>query len=1451
MTTTEKHIRRQWVQNLLDKYGHNDGKRVVDRFCEAMPDQGEDVSPLEVMIQILSSECHRYEEDERVAVRLLLDDHDKTTHPSFVETARKLQENVDISAIRRPLLSEQFYRFIEQHADTVDDVFFKVIHTTSSFPLSLFGWKTLYRSYLMKTHEGVVERLDHMWYRIALFLHRDDWGKVANTFRGLRQGHFIHATPTLFAAGTIRPQMASCFLQGTRVLTSLGYKDIESIQPGEKVMTHHLTWKFVVASHTNRRNGRPVYHLQVYGTSHPIRATADHPFLVYDKNKRDFCWRNVEDLRRGDWIASSEQPVQEYTVDYDPQLTRNLDMIKGILFVYQFMSYPGESSCHQTVEIRSSKLGSFLSILPTVGIEYDYMGEGIRLKNISRWYPIKIKDYIPRSRTHFYDFLRGIRWTRFYHRGYYTLPTDRWNVLREVLEMKRISWKDVDNSDHKRILTRSSFSWFSHWFEKTIDGRRVVRLLSIQESRVNHGDDDLVHTLSVEKDHSYVVENVIVKNCFLVGMEDSVTGIYKTLSDCAQISKWAGGVGIHVSEIRGQNSYIYGTNGRSNGIVPMLKVYNDTARYIDQCFEGSTLVFTKRGLVPIRDLCVGEDRVLTRLGTFEDITKKLVYTLPPSELMEVEVDTPWGDTEKVIVSRAHTILWRYTTSPPDLNHQDQEGMVPLEEAKWKWQTCYVPLRQVHPIEWDVSDCYAMGVLYRILVSVNELEYRGRLISKDTTRVHTFLQTHYYGAFKMYRISEVFSEWEIHLQLKDRIVKTPHPLDLSMLNTRSPPMYFLLGSPQEKANAFWKGWSSVDKNGEVYDDKLSMAPAWQFWGKYCQGQRWNGQIRKIETYQGTEPVVVYDLEVMNDPSYQTIMGVVHNGGGKRNGAFAVYLEPWHSDVLPFLSAKRNTGPDEERARDLFYALWIPDYFMECVENDKDWYLMSPPQSSSLNRVWGKEFEEMYLRYIEEGRYTQKIRARELWKEILRSQIETGTPYLLYKDTCNRKSNQQNLGTIRSSNLCCEIIEYSDEKEYAVCNLGSISLPKCLFTPKTVFPEDIWIYGKDNCPYCRLLTGMLKERGISFVYRKNTEALSEQEIVRIRDKKTVPVVYTDGVYIGGFTEMWDKYLTPEFDFQRLGDITETLVENLNIVIDKNAYPLEECKRSNLRHRPIGIGVQGLADVFFRLLLPYDSSRARELNRRIFECIYYHALSASCRLAAKTGTYGSYEGSPLSKGIFHFELPGNQVQPILHLDWEALRLQIRIHGVKNSLLVAPMPTASTSQILGNTESFEPLTSNLYVRRTNAGEFYVTNPVLKWILRLLGEWDTPVMEQLVLWKGSVKGISCLPATLKTVFRTVWEIPQKAQIEMAADRQAFIDQSQSFNIHLTDPDPEKLTKIHFYGWKKGLKTGSYYVRTRASISSQNFTIDPEKTSSLSTTIKTLKEEDSSANHKSCEACSA
>ena len=510
-------------------------------------------------------------------------------------------------------------------------------------------------------------------------------------------------------------------------------------------------------------------------------------------------------------------------------------------------------------------------------------------------------------------------------------------------------------------------------------------------------------------------------------------------------------------------------------------------------------------------------------------------------------------------------------------------------------------------------------------------------------------------------------------------------------------------------------------------------------------------------------IVPMLRVYNDTARY-----VDQGGNKRKGAFAVYIEPWHADIFDFLDLKKNHGKEEARARDLFYALWICDLFMQRVEENADWTLFCPNECPHLHETYGENFEKLYLEYEAAGKGKQTVKARDLWMAILDAQIETGTPYMLYKDHANRKSNQKNLGTIRSSNLCTEIMEYTDENEVAVCNLGSIALSKFVKEDKT------------------------------------------------------------------------------FDFDKLYEVTRVLTRNLNKVIDKNYYPIEQAKNSNQKHRPVGIGVQGLADAFILMRYPFDSAEAKTLNKAIFETIYFAAMSESCQLAKEEGPYASYEGSPISQGLFQFDMWN--VQPSNRWDWETLRQDILKNGVRNSLLVAPMPTASTSQILGNNECFEPYTSNIYTRRTISGEYIVVNRHLLQDLIQLGLWDEDMREMLIAANGSIQNIDGLPQEIKDLYKTAYEIKQRDIIDMAADRGAFICQSQSLNLFVESPNYAKLTSMHFHAWRSGLKTGMYYLRSKAAVDPIKFTLSAKHQNKFQN--KAQEELDKKANSSEGLTCS-
>ena len=711
--------------------------------------------------------------------------------------------------------------------------------------------------------------------------------------------------------------------------------------------------------------------------------------------------------------------------------------------------------------------------------------------------------------------------------------------------------------------------------------------------------------------------------------------------------------------------------------------------------------------------------------------------------------------------------------------------------------------------------------------------------------------------------------------------------------------------------------------------------------------------KIIGTNGQSNGIVPMLKVFNNTARY-----VDQGGGKRSGSFAIYLEPWHADMEDFLELRKNHGDEEMRARDLFYALWIPDLFMKKVNSDDYWYLMCPNKCPGLSECYGEDFEILYEKYVKEEKYNKKMKARELWFQILDSQMETGTPYMLYKDAINKKSNQSNLGVIKSSNLCCEITEYSNEEETAVCNLASLSLPR--FVEKNILgetPYNIMIYSKTNCSFCKMAKSRLKEFGCSYEEILLDDDDERKQFYEKCSKETgkniqsVPQIYIDELHLGGWSELKEK-LVFTFSHDTLQKVTEIVTENLNHIIDCNFYPTTKTYKSNMNHRPIGIGVQGLADTFAKMGMSFDSNEAQQLNKDIFETIYYGSLHRSCLLSKERnddierlklefifdlfgnkkdylewfipffkenyynkefvyfeqvsyekkvgkditdiyhktkplmveifgkpfyqtisnyienqfkkhkynydnyepldesyktllrqpkhyGAYSSYEGSPISKGKFQFDLWN--VTPSKNHDWNALREMILEYGLRNSLCVAPMPTASTSQILSNNECFEPFTSNIYSRRTLAGEFVVINKYLMKELKDQQLWNPELKNQIIEQKGSIQKIDSIPKEIKEKYKIVWDMSMKRLIDMAKDRGAYICQSQSMNLWMEDPNYKNLTSMHFYAWRSGLKTGIYYLRRKAKHQAQQFTIEP---------TKQIDKPDDNHEDEVCEMCS-
>ena len=937
--------------------------------------------------------------------------------------------------------------------------------------------------------------------------------------------------------------------------------------------------------------------------------------------------------------------------------------------------------------------------------------------------------------------------------------------------------------------------------------------------------------------------NPQMSSCFLLTMAgdgDSIDGIYDTLKQCAHISKWSGGIGLSISSVRANGSVIKGTNGRSDGIVPMLRVFNSTARYVNQCFKGDTLVYSRRGPIQIDQVKIGDQLVTIDgstknvLGVVRNHVDKKVLSIRPMHSLEPVTVTAEHEiyairgqammlTHSVIKNRlSKKIVEPEFVSAGSLQKGDFVGFpVPREIVDFPETVDYFRMYGIMIGDGYVTKKgYECGVCLGTEKKTETLNFVVDFLKRRGLRMwfcadeikHTLsirwantidvLNFDVYDSNREKRIDPRF----LNLP-RDKTMALIHGLmetdggithEVQFYNTSKNVIYSLrymllrmgvltsghitdnIGKtheirPGEFITNRRKSWSvRIPKHPalrEILGDSIEYSKTIKYFEH--DGILWSRIKRITETHHEG---YVYDLNMEDNHNYLTDMGLVHNSG-KRKGSIAVYLEPWHADVMDFLDLRLNQGDEEARCRDLFTALWIPDLFMQKVEADEEWHLMCPNECPGLQDVYGEEFNELYRTYVAQGRYKRVVKARQVWDAMLRSQIETGTPYMSYKDAANTKSNQKNLGTIRGSNLCEEIYQYTSSDETAVCNLASVCLP-------------------------------------AFVWENS-----------------------------------------HFDLTKLHSVVRVMTRNLNQVIDRNYYPTEQARRSNMRHRPIGIGVQGLADVFMMLGLAFDSDEARARNRVFFETIYHAALTESCQLAMEQGPYESYNGSPASKGILQPDMWGVPTQDTVW-DWSVLRANIAKHGLRNSLLVAPMPTASTAQIMGNNEAFEPYTTNIYLRRTLAGEFVVVNKHLVKDLQALGLWNKAIKDLIIKNGGSIQSIDGIPEKLKAMYRTVWEIPMKSIIDMSADRGAFIDQSQSLNLFMENPTVAKLSSMHMYAWKKGLKTGMYYLRTRAKAKPQQVTLSPvaaptaQQLSSASSPTAEEKLACSLANPEGCLMCS-
>jgi ribonucleotide reductase alpha subunit len=1075
-------------------------------------------------------------------------------------------------------------------------------------------------------------------------------------------------------------------------------------------------------------------------------------------------------------------------------------------------------------------------------------------------------------------------------------------------------------------------------------------------------------------------------SCYLLSMnEDSISGIYKSLEECAMISKYSGGIGIHMHQIRAKGSRIRGTNGTSDGIIPMLRVFNTTARYVNQCIVPDKMVYTKSGTKRMDEVTT-DDYLVTHDGTYKKVNSIAISEKVDDELVVIDVRHA---TQPLKCTKVHEILTIDMGGPKkgwrDLERKLKDGkVVPKYIPADQVSTNHLMAYPLPTYEQDIASLQENDMrFYGIFIGDGSINVRNQwsVNINTTTKVEAGLFVKSYLDKKDIHYWEYIDE-AIHYISWTGTTKVPFAYENFYDNNKEKhiqPEYLHLSKP--KTASLLKGMMETDgyvtKTGVYYGStSLNVIQSMKYMllrlgiltttqtrnrvgqlmnvynGKEIYSRRISYDLRlpKIQKlkemdiftrFEESDYVLyyqyenwllskvtevsrmpytgkVYDFNMMDNHNYLTDSGLVHNSG-KRNGSIAVYLEPWHADVENFIELRKNHGNEEERCRDLFLAMWVPDLFMKRVKSNAKWSLMCPDRCPGLADVYGDEFEALYEKYEKEGKAMKQVNAQELWFRILEAQIETGVPYILFKDAINKKSNQKNLGTIKSSNLCVsgdtEILTSAGYKPIytlvgMAVNVWNGKEWSTIYPQKTNTNQKLLTVSFDNGKHIRCteyhkfyLENVVMKRAYELCEGDKIEPFKLPDkdeyqhvtVISVEDNNEYGDTFCfnepkehkgifNGVLAGNCIEICE-YSSPDeiavcnlasiclptyiekdektgkngYNFERLHDIAKLITKNLNKVIDRNFYPLEKARRSNLKHRPIGIGVQGLADACVLLRLPFESAEAKELNRQVFETIYHGALEASMEISKKRhelvmearslgedptqspyndylrlneyeiemevihkehpGAYTTFEGSPASQGILQFDMWDAQATD--RYDWQALKDDIVKYGIRNSLLIAPMPTASTAQIMGFNESFEPFTSNIFKRKTLSGEFIVVNKYLIDDLIKSGLWSKEMKDRIILNDGSVQSISEIPNELKQLYKTVWEIKQKNLIDMSADRGLYICQSQSLNLFMEEPDYKKLTSMHFYSWEKKNKSCIYYLRTKPRAKTQQFTIDP------------------------------
>ena len=1497
-----------------------------------------------------------------LASRLIMSNHHKTTFPSFSKTMRRLQTNVDVSKKPCPMIATEYYNIMMQNAKALD----AMCDYSRDYSLDFFAFKTLERSYLLRSKSAkVCERPQHTWLRLAVQIHGSNMEKVKETYDAVSLKYFIHATPSIFNSALLRPQMSSCFVKDTMVHTLRGAVPIQEVLTTDMVITHTGSIQPVTQVHTNLLGDRRLFELNVYKTR-PIVVTEDHKLYVYDSLQEEVLWKAVVDLTADDYVMVPKNTKETVSDLSDSQEKVNMEILKffGLWFKYGDFIYPNPDTNIDSINLDCcGNIVSDFEIPVGISIVLPYVEEELInfcFTEIHRMFGnVKMEKYLwganhpqctdgkPRIEIKYMhppmanDFVRWFGKEKTIPSSFYQYPLTKiqyflegWKIGADAVST-RILPSEIRTLCRMNNIDHVTFMPLDTLVDTSIvvrDGFVYLQVLSSLELETHLLTPETeVYTLGVENDHSYSIEGIIAQNCYLIAMEsDSIEGIYNTLKDCAIISKWAGGIGLHIHNIRATGSYIAGTNGTSNGIVPMLRVFNHTAKYVDQCVHPNTTIYTTRGPMAIKHVVEGETEIFNLKNEHEVIHQVLEHKYEGDILC---IETNHGHHLKITPEHPICVLKRdgSVTSDMPIFEWIEAGKVEITD----YIVQPIPLYNKDIEGVSLDDCYFYGILLhggsisKIQLANTPLSVQEYVCMYLTTRCIQYIPT-----FCDTGIDEI--TWEKTTTLPFRTY------DIYRSNFESDIHYRWLNLPIEKSCLILKGLidigGMIDKDIWYESSSKHLIESLRYlclrMGVLCKvdigdylsniripithdtcvlfGLKYDDReptfsrykdnlltpITSItrDTYSGT----LYDLQMKDQHDYLLGEGLVHNGGGKRNGSIAIYLEPWHADIEIYLQMRKNHGEEELKARDLFYAIWMPDLFMKRVKASESWTLMCPHECPGLADVWGDEFEALYTKYETEGRGRSTVLARDLWFKILDAQMETGTPYLVFKDAANRKSNQKNLGTIKSSNLCVApetliLIEKNDTavfvpiqtqcgKRVKVWNGTEYSEVEIVQTGE--MQQLIEVHTSANnvlhcTPYHKFYILMDDDQKIKTVDAQHLqegdliapclspefcEIKNTQRITKVIDNGRYDDTYCftepkkhAGIFNGIYTSQCSEIIqysdehetaccnlssiglpsyveyredgTAFYNFEKLHKVARMVTYNLNRVIDVNYYPTPKTKLSNMRHRPIGIGVQGLADTFIMMNMIFGNADSRLLNKQIFETIYHAALVESCELAKTEGAYETFPGSPTSQGLLQFDLweteplrvdPEDPTSPYRY-DWTALKTDIVKYGLRNSLLLAPMPTASTSQILGFNECIEPITSNIFSRRTLAGEFIVTNKYLVRDLLELGLWNEKMKNLIIAQGGSIQELKTIPEHIREKYKTVWEIPMRTLIDMAADRGIYVCQSQSLNLWNSAPNYNSLTSMHFYSWSKGLKTGVYYLRTKAKSQATQFTIEVEK----------------------------